>query len=160
MAQVRMGIEVKGLREFLKDLSTYGKEVSKRAREESKKIAQDEAEKISIRASTSGDKVAAAVGVTVRARSDRVPAIVSGGARRLSTLSGKPRAGAVFFGAEFGGGGRPTTRQFRPHKGKTGYFLWPQLREDEREMVERWLTAIEGILEDHALNEQFEQMGG
>lgn len=36
------------------------------------------------------------------------------------------------FGAEFGGGARPTTRQFAPWRGKgedAGYMLFPTIRE-------------------------------
>lgn len=159
MAQVKMGIEVKGLKELLKDLSSYGPAASKAAREESKAIAGDTAERAQRRAVSSGDKLSAAVGVTIRARSDRVPAIVSGGARRLA-ISGRARGGEAFFGAEFGGGKGKTTRQFRPHKGRQGYFLWPQIREDEQEMIRRWLDAIEKILDNQSMSERWEHAGG
>ena len=88
----------------------------------------------------------AAVGATVRARSDRLPSIVGGGARRLNQLSGKPRLSEVFFGAEYGGQGRKTTMQFRPHRQKNSYWFWPQIREDQELMLQRWTEAIDRAL--------------
>jgi hypothetical protein len=41
-------------------------------------------------------------------------------------IGGPSAPGAL--GHEFGGGGRPRTRQFPPHKGKEGYFLFPTIR--------------------------------
>lgn len=50
--------------------------------------------------------------------------ITGGGLRRLP--SGNGTYGDIFFGAEFGGGSRPRTRQFAPYRSK-GYFFWPAL---------------------------------
>lgn len=61
-------------------------------------------------------------------------------------MSGGATVGQLFFGAEFGGGAKPTTQQFRPHRGHTGYFFFNQLRTDQARQLERWekaLTAIE-----------------
>ena len=45
----------------------------------------------------------------------------------------------AIFGAEFGGGARPTTRQFPPWRGKgsdAGYMLFPTIREQTEEKFE------------------------
>ena len=143
---MKVGIEVEGLREVLTRLNKLGPDLNREVRVSAKAIAEEEAGRIRSAAGGSGDVVSAAVGATVRARSDRLPSIVGGGARRLHQLSGKPRLGDVFFGAEYGGGKRATTRQFRPHRGKTGYWFWPQLREDQELMLKQWTEALDRVL--------------
>lgn len=146
---MKAGIEVQGLKELLKDMNRLGPAFNREVRASSKKIAEDEVPRLKAAANIS-NKMSAAVGVTVRARSDRVPQIIAGGAKRVA-LSTKPKAGDVFFGAEFGGGKRKTTRQFRPHRGRRGYWFWPQIREDEKRMVAEWLDAIDRAMEDQAV---------
>lgn len=143
---MKVGIEVEGLREVLTRLNKLGPDLNREVRVSSKEIAEEEAGRIRSAAGGSGDVVSAAVGATVRARSDRLPSIVGGGARRLHQLSGKPRLSDVFFGAEYGGGKRATTRQFRPHKGKVGYWFWPQIREDQELMLQEWAEALDRVL--------------
>lgn len=144
---MKVGIEVEGLREVLTRLNKLGPDLNREVRVSAKAIAEEEAGRIRSAAGGSGDIVSAAVGATVRARSDRLPSIVGGGARRLQQLSGKPRLSDVFFGAEYGGGKRATTRQFRPHRGKTGYWFWPQLREDQELMLRQWTEALDRVLD-------------
>jgi hypothetical protein len=52
----------------------------------------------------------------------------------------------VFFGAEFGGGSRPTTRQFLRHRGRSGYFFWPTVRKKKNEIATEYLNAIDKVL--------------
>ncbi|MFV0446390.1 MAG: hypothetical protein ACK5Q5_22685 [Planctomycetaceae bacterium] len=108
--------------------------------EAAKAIAIDEAGRIRGRASTAQQR---AVAPSVRARSDRFPAIIAGGARRA--VSGGGRVSEVFFGAEFGGRGRKTTQQFQPHRGTRGYFVYPTFRADEDRMMKRWEQAVKAI---------------
>lgn len=138
----RQGIEVEGLKPLLRTLSKLPREVNAEVRKASKTIATREADRIRAAAN---DTLSRAVAVSVRARSDRVPAIVSGGSRKVA-VSGHPSAGQAFFGAEFGGGARPTTAQFRPHRGRHGYWLWPTLRADEERMLTEWLAALDTIV--------------
>jgi hypothetical protein len=51
-------------------------------------------------------------------------------------------AGATLYGAEFGGRGRPTTQQFLPHLGQTGYALWPVIREQLPELMDAYADAL------------------
>jgi hypothetical protein len=71
---------------------------------------------------------------SVRARRDRVPVIVAGGASK---------AGQVFFGAEFGGQRRKTTQQFRPYRGTQGYWFYPALRAMTPKVLEEYGKALD-----------------
>lgn len=69
------------------------------------------------------------------------PAISAGGS---SKIPGKDaRYSDVLFGAEFGGGHTLATMQFRPHKGKQGYWLFPTLRDDMDELVAAMEVAVD-----------------
>ena len=101
----------------------------------------------------------------IRAKRDRVPSIAAGGSKKVApsrkiyrsttnrTKTGrgklvKPSAGDIFFGAEFGGRRRKTTQQFRPHRGRKGYWFWPQLRADEARMISAYDEAVTGVLRE------------
>ena len=140
---VRQGIQVEGLRELLRALSRLPKTAQAEIREAAQAIADDEAKRITSAGRSSDSQSAAAAGF-VKARRDRVPTLSVGGSRKAG-VSGGATVGQLFFGAEFGGQKRPTTRQFRPHKGRTGYWLWPVLREDQERMLKRWQAAVEAI---------------
>src|SRR5215471_6105574 len=64
--------------------------------------------------------VQAAAAMSIRALSGATPTIAMGGAKRVTKR--KTQAGDIFFGAEFGGGAKPTTTQFPRHRGQAGYF--------------------------------------
>jgi hypothetical protein len=44
----------------------------------------------------------------------------------------------LFYGAEFGGQGRPETMQFPPFQGSRGYWFFPARRENEERLYEIW----------------------
>lgn len=48
-----------------------------------------------------------------------------------------------FAGSEFGGGARPSTRQFPPYLGKRGYFLYPSMRRQASTLNAMWDEGIE-----------------
>jgi hypothetical protein len=50
--------------------------------------------------------------------------------------------GALLWGVEFGGRQRPTTQQFLPHLGTTGYALWPVVREELGDAITTWADAL------------------
>jgi hypothetical protein len=54
--------------------------------------------------------------------------------------------GDVFFGAEFGGQARPTTRQFLRHRGRSGYFFWQTVRKKRNDIATEYLKAIQDVL--------------
>lgn len=92
---------------------------------------------------------AIAVGAQIRAlREGSVQAHVESG---ISSSGAEVRLDAPRFpmilGAEFGGGGRPTTRQFPPHRGPDGYMLFPEVREHEDEIVDIMGKPIDEVLD-------------
>jgi hypothetical protein len=102
----------------------------------------------------------------MRARRDRVPTIKLDensafqstsrkftSSRNLDTgrrVKRKVTRGDVFFGAEFGGGARPTTRQFLRHRGRSGYFFWPTVRKHKGDIADAYLGAIQKVLDQLA----------
>lgn len=92
---------------------------------------EQQPQKIQARAAQSS-KVAKMAARSIRAARDREGGtITAGGGSGLPTGHGS--YGDVFFGAEFGGGSRPATRQFRPYEPK-GYWFFPQLEQDEEQI--------------------------
>lgn len=136
-------IVVEGWKDIRRRLSRLPKTAQKELREASRAIALDEAARLKQAGHRDTSEQAQRVAQFVRARSDRVPAIVTTSSRRVFSGGGTVRQ--VFYGAEFGGGRRRTTKQFRPWRGREGHWLWPQLRQDEGRMTERWLMALAGI---------------
>lgn len=65
--------------------------------------------------------------------------IDAGGSKRLPNGTGT--YGDIFFGAEFGGGSRPATRQFRPYRAR-GYWFFNQLDKDDEQLDERLADSI------------------
>jgi hypothetical protein len=115
------------------------KALNAEVRDASQQVAARFAASIAGRAAS---PLAAAVAANVRARRDRVP-VVAMGAGKLA--SGTPIRD-VMFGAEFGGGARPTTRQFLPHQGTTGYFLYPAVRSQGAAVAQEWFDVIADTL--------------
>lgn len=60
-----------------------------------------------------------------------------------------PRSQPAIFGAVFGGGRRPTTRQFPPWRGsgrEAGYMIYPDLRAEERQIDRLVVELIDRAL--------------
>ncbi len=134
---------IDGLPGMLKRLSRLPKTAQAEIRQAAQAIADDEASRIRA-AGEASSKQSSVVAQFIKSRRDRVPAISAGGSRKTGLPSGAT-AGQVFFGAEFGGQGRPTTQQFRPNTGTTGYFFYPTLRADSERMIQRWLGVVNAI---------------
>lgn len=159
---VRMDLEVEGLREMWARIRALPRTAQAELREAAQAIADDEAGRIRTAAGGSSAQAAKLSGF-IKSRRDRVPAISAGGNRKPG-FSGGATAGQVFFGAEFGGQGRGmvriafrqskgggthmvrgTTNQFRPHRGRQGYFYFPTLRADQDRMLARYERALAQI---------------
>jgi hypothetical protein len=65
--------------------------------------------------------------------------------------AGVALSGDAAMGAEFGGQGRPTTQQFKPWLGHTGYFLYPTIRRDSDSINEKFRTALDAIIREAGL---------
>lgn len=144
--KTRLGISTPDADATIKRLRGLPKELNSEIRQAAKKIVNAEVPRLVARARSSS-KQAAAVAGTIRAKSDRLPAIVAGGARKVSMSGRKQAADQIFFGAEFGGARRKTTQQFRPHRGKTGYFLYPQLRADADDIMADWDDTVNDLID-------------
>jgi hypothetical protein len=160
-----------GLNQFLRDSRKLGTEFQKELKKESLKVAKHVVGRAQAKASTAAERE---VAKSLRAKSDRVPTIeMSKSAqfvsksRRNTRRSEKSKARRidVFFGTEFGGGkygrGNPTTRQtvrggvvrrgrgyttqFRPHQGTKGYFFYPTVRAEGRNIVGMYADGVERV---------------
>jgi hypothetical protein len=141
------GVEVTGYKETLRAFNTYGKEANRELREAAGVEADRLVAAITLAAGTAGPQ-AALVATTVRRKSDRVPAVVAGGSRRIRPNTRPKRkvsAGDVALGAEFGGGRRPATRQFPPYSGHRGYWFWPTVRAQLPEIGRRYIKALDTL---------------
>jgi hypothetical protein len=124
---------VEGAQRALRQLP---KHLQKEMRKASQDIAQDIATAASGMARSQGG-VASHVAPSIKAKRDRYPVIVLGGGR----------LGGPAYGAEFGGGARPRTRQFEPHRGTRGYFMFPTVRDRSDEAMGAWLKALQKSLD-------------
>lgn len=139
MAKTLSFYNVAGLNRTLRGLP---KSASVNLRDASQAIAEKVASDAAGAARAQGG-VAALVAPTIRSGRDRVPVVKMGSSARLpsdsrSRSGSRQTVGDVIWGAEFGGGARLTTRQFKPWRGNgdgAGYFLWPTVRGD-REFIE------------------------
>lgn len=136
------GVRITGLDEVNKALRALGgREFQAELRDAGKEVATEVAADARGKASGLGG-VAAHVAPSIAASAGFTSAGVSfGGAAHPAAM-----------GAEFGGQGRPTTMQFQPHRGTTGYFVYPAIR-DNGEFIERtYLAAVDDILRRHGLD--------
>ena len=83
-----------------------------------------------------------------------VPQIKAGGTnpqavvtkRMIDGRKTRPASGDIFFGGEFGGRRRPTTRQFPPHRGRKGYVLFPTIIKMHGFIKKEYTDQIERVL--------------
>jgi hypothetical protein len=148
------GVEVKGIYEFLRDASKADKRFDVESRVAAGKVAENLLVKARVEAgSVFRNRQALEVMKGMRVGKDRIPKVY------LATKSGfvsvsnpnrkrkrKVTRGDVFFGAEFGGGARPRTKQFLRHRGKTAYFFWPTVRKEKENIAREYLDAIQKVI--------------
>lgn len=163
--------DLPGLRQFLRDASKLGPEFNKALKKGAAEVAQHVVDKTKANASTEQERLVAKAIVTGY---DRVPQIkvrktaayVSGSRpNRRRSEAAKVKAIDVWYGIEFGGGkygkGNPKPRkmyrdgttkgggyttQFRPHKGRQGYFFYPTVRKEGDNIERLYGEAIERTL--------------
>lgn len=133
-------VYVENLNQVLRALSKIDKDLQQKVRDASVDIATEQLGKSRAAAQTPLQQMVAGA-LTVRR--DRVPVIYAGPKR----LRAQTKLTDVFYGAEFGGGARSTTRQFLPHKGRRGYFLYPTLRANSRRYYDMWADACDEAFE-------------
>ena len=119
-------------------------------------IARNLEAKVKIEATTvSRASQAIQVARGLRAKNDRIPTVAL---RHKETFISKSRPnnrrkkpvtrGDVFFGAEFGGGVKPTTKQFLRHRGQSGYFFWPTVRKRKNEIAKEYLEGLDRVVKE------------
>ena len=163
--------QIDGLQQFFKDIRKLPPEFSKELRKGSVEVANHVVKRTQARASSGQERKVAA---GIQARPDRVPKIAVSSSRAFVSASRpnrkrktKAKVIDLFFGVEFGGGkhgkGNPApaksfadgrtqggkyayTKQFRPHRGRQGYFFYPTVR-DEGATIERlYGEAVQRVL--------------
>lgn len=122
-------IEVRGLAEFQRELRRI--DLARDLTAANKEAAELVATKARAKAQALGG-VAAKTAPSIKAAAEQRRAKVTLGSNR------EPWA----LGAEFGGQGRPTTQQFKPHLGRTGYALYPTIRTSGDEFADLLYRAL------------------
>lgn len=142
------GIYLEGFRPLMRTLSKMESSVSEEVRSSSITLADRFLELLRSNVSTAPQ--AKMIGA-FKAYRDRVPKI-GFSARKNIGMSGGGKIGDVFFGFEFGGGARPTTRQFglagAQYGGGEGRWFYPTLRRHGAELAGEWFDRIADLLGD------------
>lgn len=135
-------LRVDGIRETLAALRKLPKDASDELRNASLKLSQSLATKVQSAARAEG-RQAAALAPTVKARRDRVPSIVAGGATRIGR-NRKP-AFKLLFGSEFGANYLP---QFKPHLGTGSYWFFQTVEREQAEIASEWRKAADAVVRE------------
>lgn len=163
----RNGVYIEGLFELLRDLEKADDRFNTEMRKASLEVAKGLAQNARRAASTvQHNRQALEASHGLQAKSDRVPTVKLNENMRFKSVNrGRVRGsrgrmvnrkvtmGDVFFGAEFGGQARRTTKQFPPHRGKGGYFFWPTVRNMRQQIAEEYLNTIEEVMKRLGFNE-------
>ena len=133
------GNNIAGLKRALRSLP---KETKTSLTDASKDIAEDVAS--DARALASGLGMGwTYLAPTIRASRSSIPDVKMGGKRKIPGRKGsRQTVGDLLWGLEFGGGARPETRQFMPHRGQEGYALWPTVRARSEDTGRRYGDAL------------------
>jgi hypothetical protein len=137
--------KVDGIGETLALMKGWPKEASKELRAEVQKITGKHAEFLKANAARNPDARVRGQAPTIRAKKDRLPTILVGGARQVPvSRSGKrPRAGDVLFGTEFGARPGPNAWRFPP--ARDSYWLFASLAGRQSQVVSEWQQAVEKV---------------
>jgi hypothetical protein len=156
-------IEILGIAEFLRDASRADANFNNEMRKAAEKVAQNLLDKAKAEARTvTRSRQAVEVMKGMSASRDRIPTIKlkenspfqsksnkftsSYNIKTKRRVKRKVTRGDVFFGAEFGGGATPRTKQFLRHRGRSGYFFWPTVRKEKENIANEYLAAIDRVL--------------
>lgn len=132
--------QVTGSRATLKAFRQLPKDAADELRAASMELASEMAGWIAEAAAGDTAQSALMIG-TIKVRRDRIPVVEVGGDAPVGR-HGSP-AYAILFGAEFGASQYP---QFRPHRGKQGYFIFPTVEANAAAIGARWMDAADAII--------------
>jgi hypothetical protein len=160
--QVGIAVEIEGLYDVLRGFSKASPFFNAMIRQVSTDLATELLTAVRVEAGTvSRSRQALEVTRGLRVRKDRVPSIrlqpnllfksKTRSNRKRGLVQGpgltrKVTMSDVFFGAEFGGGGTSTTRQFLRHRNQSGYFFWPTVRKKKNAIAKRYLDGITEVV--------------
>jgi hypothetical protein len=135
-------VDIKGLDETLRAFRRMPKEANKSLRERSLDLA-DLLARSAAQAGRASDAQSALVAQGVKSKKDRIPGVRAGGATRV----GRNRAPLhkILFGAEFGAN---RLKQFRPHRGREGYWLFPTVRRESPRIEKEWEKVADDVVRD------------
>ena len=147
-------VQIIGIAAFLRDAAKADERFNTEMRKAAQNVAQNLVDKAKVEAGTvTRSRQATEVMKGMRARRDRIPTVKLDGKSAFVSKSNPNRnrkrkvtRGNVFFGAEFGGGATPTTRQFLRHRYRSGYFFWPTVRKEKENIAREYLDAIQKVL--------------
>jgi len=134
------GLHISNLNAALRALSRIDKNLSGELRDASTEIADHV---LTAARSRAQGRRAQAVAGSMRVRRDRIPSIAAGGSVPVQLTGRSVPAGAVFWGTEFGG---TYQTQFEPHRGRSGYFLYPAVRAEGGWITDTYLDALDVVL--------------
>jgi hypothetical protein len=134
--------QVDGIAETLALMKGWPKEASKELRGEVQKMTTKHAAFIAANAARNRDPRVRGQAQTVRAKKDRLPTVLIGGARQIkvSRPGPNPRAGDVLFGTEFGARPGPNAWRFPP--AQDSYWLFASLKNRQAALVSEWQQAV------------------
>lgn len=128
-------VRVEGLKDFQRELRKLDAALPRELRKANIEAAEVVAKPARARAESQGSTAAKVA-----------PSIKAAGEQRRSKITlGGPRF-PMALGAEFGGQGRPTTQQFRPHRGTEGYFLYPTVRDTREPFIDAYEDALDRLM--------------
>jgi hypothetical protein len=138
----RSVFEVEGLGELLKLMNGWPADAKKELRAEVQQMTGKHAAYIAAQAARNPDARVRGQAPTVRAKKDRLPTVLIGGARqvKVSRPGANPRAGDVLFGTEFGA--RPGPNDWRFPPARDSYWLFASLKNRQDTLVSEWERAV------------------
>jgi hypothetical protein len=147
-------VQIKGITEFLRDAAKADANFNVEMRKAARQVAANLVVKAKAEAATvTRSRQAIQVMRGMKASSDRIPTIKLSEKSPFISKSNPNKnrkrpvtRGDVFFGAEFGGGATPRTRQFLRHRGRAGYFFWQTVRKEKENIAKEYLDAIDRVL--------------
>lgn len=134
-----MTVRIDGVHETLAAFNRLPKDANDALRDKSMDLAQTLAGKVADAARSEG-RQAAILAPTVKARRDRVPVVVAGGAKRIGR-NRKP-AYALLFGSEFGS---KSLKQFKPRG--PSYWFYSTVKDSESEISTAYNKAADEIVD-------------
>lgn len=135
-------LRITGAKETLAAFRGLPKEASQSLRERTLALSEVLAQAARSAAASEGRQAPLLAG-TVKAVRDRVPAIQAGGSRSVG--SRKAPAFKVLFGSEFGSN---RLRQFKPHRGRQGYWFFPTVEREQDAIATAWQEVADDVVND------------